>query len=473
MLFKGAMEAEPVVWVSSSDLDAMHTGVITNSLTKLSSEGSRLLKRWPALSHDRRRAYLVLAFGLTIYFVYQISRFHLANVWPLRPRADAWAMFELSRRVWDRGYLPAEAFRPGILNSIFPSPPSAVLILKALTLTGPLIFTLTWLSLMAAGLVGTLRLSLAGDSLEHQLSWLVVGALALVAADGPVMWDLRNWNCNLIYLGLILAGYTTVNRRPVLAGILIGISVSLRLYSFLLLIWLLARGFRRAFTAAGAALIVLWAICPILAFGPAGARAIYSGWFDQLKVVSGSWGYSMSLNPAHPPLVTLRAAASALTAEGPFGRETQALIGAILAVWFGALAWYVLRAAKTTPVIPSRAALADWTVLLLAPLPLSPWLEPYHAIPIIPGVILCIVVALDDDVIRRDRLAAFFVVAALAIERRIPVPTSLGGFALFTRILELVVALALLRPRLESSPAPQTVIVGSKQSGLCTTRDDA
>jgi len=439
----------------------MHSGVIPKSLTDLSSRTSRLPKPWGSLSPSRQRVDIVLAFGLAIYFVYQVSRFQLTKVWPLRPRGDAWAMLELSRRVCDRGYLPATAFRPGILNFIFPSPPSAVLILKTLTLAGPLIFTLTWLLLMAAGLIGTLRLSLAGDRLEYQFSWLIIGALTLIVADGPIMWDLRNWNCNLIYLGLVLTGYATVNRRPVLAGILIGISISLRVYSFLLVIWLLGRSFRRAFIAAGAALFVLWIICPVLAFGPSGARAIYLGWFDQLEVASGPWGYSMPFNPARPPLVTLRAAVSTLTAEDPFARETQALIGAMLAIWFGALVWYFSRAAKSTVGIPSRAALADWTVLLVAPLPLSPWLEPYHAIPIVPGVILCILVALDNEVIKRDRLVACFTLGVLAIERLIHLPRPLEGFDLFARLLELVVALALLRPRLDPLPA-QTV--GSKLS---------
>jgi hypothetical protein len=39
------------------------------------------------------------------------------------------------------------------------------------------------------------------------------------------------------------------------------------------------------------------------------------------------------------------------------------------------LIWYAARALRTFAVAaPSRAALADWTVLLVAPLPFSPWL---------------------------------------------------------------------------------------------------
>ncbi|MET0850004.1 MAG: hypothetical protein ABW020_02645 [Candidatus Rokuibacteriota bacterium] len=57
---------------------------------------------------------------------------------------------------------------------------------------------------------------------------------------------------------------------------------------------------------------------------------------------------------------------------------------ALWALWLGALLWYARRAlAAGRGSAPSRAALADWTVLLLAPLPLSPWLEPYHPVPVL------------------------------------------------------------------------------------------
>lgn len=429
---------------------------------KPNQRDSNMLTCWRGSSRLRRRVDLVLGSGLAIYFVYQVSRFHLANLWPPRPQADAFAIFELSRRVWDKGYLSVEAFRPGVLNFIFPSPPSAVLIFKALSVAGPETFALVWLSLMAAGLVCTLRLCLVGDRLEYQSSWLLVGALALVVTDGPIIWDLRNWNCNLIYLGLVLGAYATTGRRPVFAGILLAISTSLRLYSFLVIMWLFVRGPRRAFIAAGAGLAALWLIWPILAFGPAGAHSIYLGWFDQLKVVSGSWGYSMPLNPARPPLVTLRGSLSALTRADPFGPETQILVRVMWSVWFAALAWYFSRALKTPAAAPSRAALADWIVLLLAPLPLSPWLEPYHAVPLVPAVIVCILVAMDDEVLERDRLIAFFILAVLLVERLNRVPRPLEGFDLFGRLLELVVVLALLRPRLESLSALEGA--GSKAS---------
>jgi len=170
----------------------------------------------------------------------------------------------------------------------------------------------------------------------------------------------------------------------------------------------------------------------------------------------------MPLNPARPPLVTLRGSLSALTRIDPFGRETQILIRVMWSVWFAALAWYFSRALKTPAGAPSRAALADWTVLLLAPLPISPWLEPYHAVPLVPAVMVCILVTIDDQVLKRDRLIAFLMLAVLLVERINRVPRPLEGFDLFGRLLELIVVLAWLRPRLQSLSALESA--GSKPS---------
>ena len=84
---------------------------------------------------------------------------------------------------------------------------------------------------------------------------------------------------------------------------------------------------------------------------------------------------------------------------------TRWLLGVMWAIWLTALGWYATRALSGGyAVAPSRAALADWTVLLLAPLPSSPWLEPYHAVPILPGTILCLAVALDERAPGTDRM---------------------------------------------------------------------
>ena len=80
--------------------------------------------------------------------------------------------------------------------------------------------------------------------------------------------------------------------------------------------------------------------------------------------------------------------------------------------------------------IPSRAALADWTVLLLAPLPFSPWLEPYHAIPLLPGAILCVIIVLDERAAAKDRIIALAALLALALVAFVITPFPLRGLRL-------------------------------------------
>ena len=123
------------------------------------------------------------------------------------------------------------------------------------------------------------------------------------------------------------------------------------------------------------------------------------------------------------------------------------------AIWIASLAWYARRCRhRLFADIPSRAALADWTVLLIAPLPFSPWLEPYHAIPLLIGAVLMIAIALDDQVERRDRLVAVAALAIMALFLAIRVPFAVRGLGMLAQFLVLTGALGLLRPRLARSP---------------------
>jgi hypothetical protein len=421
-------------------------------------------KKWDVLATGRRlRQQLTapamrgaieasLAIGLVGYFAYHVWRFRLDYLWPLEPRGDSGTQFAFSRQVWESGYPPAATFQAGVFSTVFPYPPAGVFLFNVLGLAGPQVYTLVWWALMFASLAATLRIALLRDRLEQDYSWLMIGALALVVADNAVAWDLHYANNNLIYLGLILVAYAMLGSRPVLAGILIGVSISLKIYSVLLLPWLLFFAPRRALVAAIGAVAVLWFACPLAILGPDATIALYSGWLDQHAVVAGDWGYSMPDNPMHPPLVTVRRAAMMVTGGGPFEWQVNGIVWAALAGWLAALAWYARR---WRPIIdvPSRAALADLTVILLAPLPLSPWLEPYHTVPNMLAVALCIIVALDERAIRMDRWVALGTVTVIALDRLwSPIPTK--GFDVFARFLLLALALSFLRPRLARRAAP-------------------
>jgi hypothetical protein len=286
-------------------------------------------------------------------------------------------------------------------------------------------------------------------------AWPLIGAIAVLLADSPIRWDLRNANNNLIYLGLVMTGYWLARSRPLLAGTLIGLSVSLKLYSGLLIGWLLINGPRRMFYAGMAAIIVLWLVLPAALFGIDSTIQLYAGWLAQVaRIGDPSFHAYLATQEATIPITTLHKAMVTLTGEDFQSPRVYALVWLLRGIWIAALGWYAWRCRHgLVTAVPSRAALADLTVLLLAPLPFSPWLEPYHAIPLMIGAVLCIAVALDPGGLRTDRWAALVALASLPLIYALRVPFPVRGLGIFAQFLVLTTVLGLLRARLARVPA--------------------
>src|SRR5207237_282117 len=74
------------------------------------------------------------------------------------------------------------------------------------------------------------------------------------------------------------------------------------------------------------------------------------------------------------------------------------------------------------------------------------WREPYHAIPMLPGVALCTVVMLAEEVSARDRCVAAVALAVFLVSRAIGRPFEMRGWLLLLRFMVLVAALTFLLP---------------------------
>ena len=369
-----------------------------------------------------------LGIGLVVYFVFHATRFHLHDVWPLAPLRDASILLDQGRLIFERAEYPAR-LESWPVTGVFPYPPSAVLMFRWLGVGGPAAFMGAWFAAMAAGLVVMLRASVSGEREALRAAWLVFAAVALVVADGPVVWDLQNANSNLVCGGLVMGGYALIARRPAIAGTLIGGAIALKLYGVLLLPWLAFHRRGRVLLAAVATVIVLAVLWPVATWGIGGAIHVYAGWLEQLRIIAAPEALAqLAAGAVGAPVVSLQRAAAALTNAGPLATATRAVVMAMWAVWLAAILWYFGRAIRSgAPGVPSRAALADWTVLLLAPLPFNPWLEPYHAVALVPGAILLALVAADDRVAARDRSIAIGALIALGATRVIDLPFELRG----------------------------------------------
>jgi hypothetical protein len=394
-----------------------------------------------------RRVQALIGVALLFFLLYHLTRFRFAQMWPIAPVGDAWILFHASRQVFESGVYPA---------ATFPYSPSAVILFQGLGSAGPVAFMLLWYAAMAAGLVISVRAALTQERQAIRGAWPLIGAIAVVLASSPIGWDLRNANSNLVYLGLVMAGYGLAGRMPATAGALVGLSVSLKLYSGLLLGWLVVNGPRRMLYAGAAIMLLLWVLLPIALFGIDGTVQLYSGWRAQVAQL-GNLDYHTALDANRvtgPPIVTLHKALVNLTGEGFHSATTQGWLWALRIGWVAVCLWYAWRCRHCLlAAIPSRAALADWTALLIAPLPVSPWLEPYHAIPLLVGATLCTAVALDKDMTRRDRGVALAALAALTVSLAVRVPFPVRGLEMLAQFFVLMVALGLLRPRLARTAA--------------------
>jgi hypothetical protein len=271
----------------------------------------------------------------------------------------------------------------------------------------------------------------------------------------PIEYDLFGRNVNLIVLAMTLAAFALLRRVPIASGVVLALAISLKLYSGLLLIWLLVFN-RKAAVSCIMALAVAWIVAPSLYWGGAGSVQIYRDWLDQLAIASGSWVYAMAGSGSGPPLITLRLAASRLLAADPFGAEVGSLLLVLRGIWISVLAVYGYRAwRRPASEAAWRATLADWFVLLVAPLPFSTWLEPYHAVALIPGFVLCMVLALDRNLSVGARSAMVLACVASAAVKELPIPFEMRGLIFTTQFAFVILALCVVRPALNARMLPR------------------
>jgi hypothetical protein len=265
--------------------------------------------------------------------------------------------------------------------------PSAVaLMLPLYAFPRPAAFGI-WLCLQGISFFAVLLLSmrLAGLALWPS-RWLIV-ASAVLLAENPISWDLRNHNVNLIYLGLVLAGIA--NRSSSIGGALLALSFNLKLYSacfFAGLAWW--RDYRRLVSMLICSLLI--ALVPILLVGTSGFLTLMKEWAGQVAFTMTDAGDAMA------PM-SLRKGLAAMLGADVTSSIVYWLWRALQAMWILIVLSYFIflprRRHDDTGQDPQR--FADTCVLLLAPLPLSTWFVPYHAIIMLPAFVLLLTVALD------------------------------------------------------------------------------
>lgn len=306
----------------------------------------------------------------------------------------------------------------------FTYPLPGVLARAALGGLGETASALAWAALLVAS--GFFSVGLLAWRLEPKspARGLVAVALAFLACKYYVEWDLRALNCNLLYLALVLGAVWALERRPALSGSLLAASVGLKLYSAAFVPWLLLRKQWRAFGWTMVGLAVFFVLLPALVLGPGSAVDLNRQWFAEVVgtadphfsltfpayVVSPTklvhYLFGAGVVPGSPAWLPLEPRTVDLLAQG--------IKGAWLA---GVGAYFLIRVWR--PVIRTAdLVLADTAVLLMAPLPISPLLQPHQCVVLVVPSVLFAWQALRPDTGGGTRLffAGILLVGLLAHE---------------------------------------------------------
>ena len=100
--------------------------------------------------------------------------------------------------------------------------------------------------------------------------------------------------------------------------------------------------------------------------------------------------------------------------------------------------------------------LADWVVLLMAPLPFSPWLEPYHAIALLPAAMLLLLVIFDVESPRAHRALAIAGLITVVLLRELVDDFPLRGLSFLAQFAVVVAVLAIMRRAFGRRVVPAT-----------------
>jgi hypothetical protein len=356
-------------------------------------------------------------------------------------------------------------------NSLFPYPPSAVVLLYSTTWLPMSGAAAAWLVLTVLATLGTAvtATSLVGLS-GHPWRWPVAVA-GFAVAEYYILWDLRSQNINMVCCFLLVAGLAALKvRRDWLAGMLLAGSITLKLYPVLTLPYLFWIGKRRAFAATIVFLAIFFGVLPLAVFHPDGLVTAYASWFEQLRLMASK----MTRETFHPILIALP---FTLIKTLPAGSSLVPwLVGSASAVWLGAITACVFTGRRRENARVEGWDLAvDGGILAVALIPISPYLEPYHPVAIVLPVLALLQRATDSPyaAIRWTvgvALGAGWLVLQLTTQITIPeLPLGYRGVGVFIQMLSVVLALALVR-RIEAArrldlagPGPEAMDLRAKQ----------
>ena len=385
-----------------------------------------------------------LAFDLTARTVFG------AAPWP-QSVVDYRILYDASRHVVATHEYPT--------TNPYPYPPPAVAVhavsaAMPFALAAPLWLALTGL---AAGASYSSLARVLG--LHRQPGMLLVLPLAHGVVAYYFQWDMRSINCNLLVLAALLFGCAALIReRNPAAGFWFALSVALKVLPVLVLPYLAWTRRWRALAWATGFSLVFWVGVPLVAFGADGSRAVYTGWMNQLTLATDS-----ATKNVHPILISLNKAAAHATGNAT---AATAIVVAVSGLWVvvglaGAAASWGKRSRD------GFAVLAHVSLLVLGPVAVNPYLEPYHLVALVVPTVLLLAAAADTRQLARVRVVAALGFALGMGILKLSCPWPLRGLLVNAQALVLCgIALWVAHARVVNiAPAGTTIIAATVRLG--------
>jgi hypothetical protein len=325
-------------------------------------------------------------------------------------------------------------------HTVFQYLPSAAVMMLPLSIPSqPTAFAI-WLFIEASAFALVLWLTLQLSGARHcRAPWLIMIA-AVLLSENSLGWDFRNHNTNIVYLALVMLGLYA--RKTWVGSLMFALSINLKLYSGLVP---MALAWRHEYQLAFKTCVLAVAIAillPVVVFGPSAFPQVMTDWIAQIR-------YSMAAHSGET--ASLIRSVSTLLAVDPGASPVTFTLYAVQAVWLILIVCYYLLAARIQPSITiqlKQARLADVCVALVAPLPLSIWFIPYHAVVTLPAYMLLLVVASSNDWPKWLRVSSGSAcVASLVVRFALPDWNYRGAMFLVTFVI-LLLALGAVRREL-------------------------
>jgi hypothetical protein len=375
--------------------------------------------------------------GLTFFVLYYLTAFRFDVLFTEQAR-------QVDFFIWrfNPSYIADHLRYPAVVtgdwaHTLFPYLPSAAAMMLPLSAPPEMPAFALWLliQLGAFVIVVLIGLRLSG-AMALRARWLIALA-AVLASENSLSWDFRNHNTNLVYLALVLLGLYA--NRTWLAAALLALSINLKLYSGLVP---LALAWRREYRLAAAtciAAVFVAVLLPAAVFGPAAFIQLMADWFAQIEYTAAVHsGTTASL---------IRSVAALLGAD-PAAASVTLTLRATQTAWLILVAWYywVSRHARLSEAgAGQQARLADMCVALMAPLPLSTWFIPYHAVVMLPAYMILLTVAVAEATPQRLRAIAIGSIAICQALRFALRDWDYRGLVFLLSFVALLLALAAVR----------------------------